>query len=209
MVLAVAQAKKGSLIATISNNIEIGKRWGCSGRLVPTAAYIIPESSDGVTIIIWNEDREGPMNVESLTAFVEAAKERTYVSYAMSEPIPTSNDGPVKIVVGKTFDSIVRSDKNVVIEFYAPWCGHCQSFEPHYEELALTYQDDPEVVIAKMDGTANIPPPNLEIPGFPTIMLFDVNNDIHLYEGDRSVDSLIKFIEEYRVDVTKVGSEEL
>eukprot|EP01126_Amoeba_proteus_P029737 TRINITY_DN2937_c0_g1_i13.p1 TRINITY_DN2937_c0_g1~~TRINITY_DN2937_c0_g1_i13.p1 ORF type:complete len:386 (-),score=96.50 TRINITY_DN2937_c0_g1_i13:175-1332(-) len=209
VVLEVAKANKGSIITTISNNIEIGKHWGCSGRLVPTAAYVKPESHDGANIVIWNEDTEGPLNLESLNAFVKAAREGTYISYTKSEPIPTSNDGPVKIVVGKTFDSIVRSDKNVVIEFYAPWCTYCQRFEARYEELALTYQDDPEVVIAKIDGTANVAPDDLEITAFPTIMLFDVNNKVHRYEGDNSVDSLIEFVENYRVDVPKVSSEEL
>jgi protein disulfide-isomerase A1 len=39
-----------------------------------------------------------------------------------SEPIPDSNDGPVKVVVGKTYDSIVNDkEKDVFIEFYAPW----------------------------------------------------------------------------------------
>lgn len=57
--------------------------------------------------------------------------------FLKSEDIPESNDAPVKVVVGKSFDQIVLDDsKDVLVEFYAPWCGHCKSLEPKYDELA-------------------------------------------------------------------------
>lgn len=41
-----------------------------------------------------------------------------------------------QVVVAKNFDEIVNdSERDVLIEFYAPWCGHCKQLEPKYTEL--------------------------------------------------------------------------
>lgn len=43
----------------------------------------------------------------------------------------------LQVVVAKNFDEIVNDpERDVLIEFYAPWCGHCKSLEPKYNELA-------------------------------------------------------------------------
>ena len=45
-----------------------------------------------------------------------------------SQPVPKKNKGAVKTVVGSTFDKIVNdASKDVLIELYAPWCGHCKN----------------------------------------------------------------------------------
>lgn len=54
-----------------------------------------------------------------------------------SEPVPEIQASLVKTIVGKSFDEIVRDPtKDVFVEFYAPWCGHCKKFTPVWEELA-------------------------------------------------------------------------
>ena len=69
-------------------------------------------------------------------------------------------------MVAKNFEEIVNDpEKDVLIEFYAPWCGHCKSLEPKYKELGEKMADEESVVIAKMDATANDVPPPYQVRG--------------------------------------------
>lgn len=42
-----------------------------------------------------------------------------------------------------------------MVEFYAPWCGHCKALAPKYDELASKLEGVDSVVVAKMDATEN------------------------------------------------------
>jgi protein disulfide-isomerase A1 len=117
-----------------------------------------------------------------------------------SEPIPETQEGPVTVVVAKNYeDVVINNDKDVLVEFYAPWCGHCKALAPKYEELAALYSSEDfsnKVVIAKVDATANDVPD--EIQGFPTIKLFPAGKkDSPVdYSGSRTVEDLVQFIKE-------------
>lgn len=117
-----------------------------------------------------------------------------------SEAPPVDNSGPVKVVVGTTFESIVMDPtKDVLVEFYAPWCGHCKSLAPIYEKVGQKLAGIDSVVVAKMDATANDPPQSVHIEGFPTILFFPANNKSKpvTYDGKRKVKSFVKFIQQH------------
>src|SRR5262249_31651955 len=90
--------------------------------------------------------------------------------------------------------------RDVLIEFYAPWCGHCQELAPKYEMLAESLRSMSSLVIAKMDLTAN-EVEGLDVQGFPTIRLYKRGKKTHPIEfnGDRTVDGFTSFLTEHRV----------
>jgi len=140
---------------------------------------------------------EGEYSVDSLEKFARDLAAGNLEAYMKSEPVPESNDEPVKVVVGKNFDAIVNDEsKDVLIEFYAPWCGHCKTLAPKYDELATKLAGEKNIVIAKVDATANDIPPYYEVRGFPTIFFAPKNgkSNPRKYEGGREVDDFIKYL---------------
>jgi len=118
--------------------------------------------------------------------------------WVKSEDLPDNNDGPVKTVVGKNFDKIVNDpEKDVFIEFYAPWCGHCKALAPKFEELGTKFKSIESVVIAKIDATANdYPTKDFEVGGYPSLFLVPAKKNAKpvKYDGDREVDAMAKWI---------------
>lgn len=143
-------------------------------------------------------------SVENLKQFVVDLLASKLESYMKSEPVPTEQ-GDVRVIVAKSFKEMVTDvDKDVLIEFYAPWCGHCKALAPKYEELAQKLADE-DVVIAKFDATANDVPPSFEVRGFPTLYWVPKGDKLNPvpYHGGREVKDFIKFIAEHASEPLK------
>ncbi|ORX71356.1 protein disulfide isomerase [Linderina pennispora] len=142
-----------------------------------------------------------PFPQDQELVFVDKVVDGTAEPSYKSEPIPETNDDSVFVLVSKQFNEVAFDEtKDVLVEFYAPWCGHCKRLAPIYEKLGKVLKANKNLVIAKMDATANDVPSShegLQVQGFPTIKLISgKDNTIVEYNGNRSLESFIEFLEE-------------
>lgn len=200
-VLKVAQDYKRKAFFAVSNKDEFSQEieeYGLGDR----------KDSDKPLVRAITQDGKFPMNkefsVENLKQFVEEVLSGNLEPYMKSEVEPETQ-GDVKVVVARSFKKVVMDvDSDVLMEFYAPWCGHCKQLAPKYDELAEKLSKE-DVVIAKMDATANDVPPPFEVRGFPTLYWIPKNaKDKPVpYQGGREVDDFIKYIAQHSTDGLK------
>ncbi len=95
-------------------------------------------------------------------------------------------------------DLVLKSGKPTLVEFFAPWCGHCKKLAPVYEELGEAFAGSKNIQIAKVDADAEKAlGKRFGVQGFPTLKWFDGKSEEPTeYNGGRDLDSLSSFITE-------------
>merc|ERR1719229_2077931 len=198
MLQGIAKENKGKMLfVTINTDEDDHKRilefFGITESELPTFRAI--QLGEDMAKYKPEDDK---IEAENIKAFVAKFLAGELKQHLMSEEIPEDWDAAgVKVLVGKNFHEVaMNTEKNVLVEFYAPWCGHCKQLAPIWDKLGEKYADNENIVIAKMDSTAN-ELEEVKVQGFPTIKLFKKGtNEIVDYNGDRTVEGFSKFLDE-------------
>ncbi|KAL7816369.1 protein disulfide-isomerase tigA precursor [Trichoderma aethiopicum] len=163
---------------------DLGKRFGIQG--FPTLKFFDGKSKEP-------QEYKSGRDLESLTKFIT---EKTGVKPKKKGELPSS----VVMLNTKSFHDTVGGDKNVLVAFTAPWCGHCKNLAPTWEKVANDFAGDENVVIAKVDAEGADSKAVAEeygVTGYPTILFFPAGTKKQVdYQGGRSEGDFVNFINE-------------
>lgn len=177
-------ADKTVVIAKVDATVEkeLGSRFGVSGY--PTIKFF---KKGGTTDEVYN----GGRTAEDIVTFMNTnAGARGFIKKAPTSVIQLDKSN---------FDAIVLDDtKDVLVEFYAPWCGHCKKLTPIFEEVGATFKADSNCVVAKVDADSEKElGSRFGVSGFPTIKFYSKTDKAgEAYNGGRDTESFIKYINE-------------
>ena len=99
-------------------------------------------------------------------------------------------------VTDSTFEEeVLKSDKPVVLDFWAPWCGPCKQIGPSLEEISEEMGDKITVAKVNIDENPEVPS-NYGIMSIPTLILFKNGKSVSSQIGLVEKSFLTKWIDE-------------
>ncbi|KAI0303760.1 thioredoxin-like protein [Multifurca ochricompacta] len=162
---------------------SLGKKYGVTG--FPTLKWFDPQGTVS--------DYEGGRDLDSLADFV--AKKSGVKSNIKPPPPPAT-----LILDTHTFDEVVlNKDHDTIVTFTAPWCGHCKSLKPIYEQVARDFLPETNCIVANIDADSEANRPlalKYGIQSFPTIKFFPKGGEPVAYEGGRKEADFVEFLNE-------------
>jgi len=149
---------------------------------------------------------------ESAAEYFHAIGMKTEVRLLSKDDMPKQEAGPseyddsdVIVASAEALNELLKDGEGLLINFFAPWCGHCKTMVPAYKEAATTLKERGVRLVA-MDGQAY---PGvlkqLGVRGFPSLKWLKLEDEalvVAEYQGGRDAASIIRFVEA----ATKAGS---
>ncbi|KAF1808203.1 hypothetical protein P152DRAFT_462777 [Eremomyces bilateralis CBS 781.70] len=124
---------------------------------------------------------------------------------------------PVLQVDSTNYDRLItKSNYTSIVEFYAPWCGHCQSLKPAYEKAAKSLDGLAKVASVNCDAEENRPLcARFDVKGFPTLKIIKPSKKpgkptVEDYQGPRTAKGITDIVvDKIPNHVTRVKDNEL
>jgi protein disulfide-isomerase A1 len=106
-----------------------------------------------------------------------------------------AEEDDVIVLDDSNIDAVLEAHPDILIEFYAPWCGHCKKLTPEFAQAAARLKgNDPPIRIAKCDATiATASAAKYGVQGYPTLKYF-INKNPTEYNGGRTADTIVSWI---------------
>ncbi|XP_028295238.1 protein disulfide-isomerase A6 [Gouania willdenowi] len=103
----------------------------------------------------------------------------------------SSSDDVIELTPSNFKREVIQSDSLWLVEFYAPWCGHCKSLAPEWKKVASALKGVVKVGAVDADQHQSLGS-EYSVRGFPTIKIFGANkNKPEEYQGGRTAQAII------------------
>jgi len=170
----------------------------------------LPDKKDvgvGIKLVDHYYKMEESFSVDNLKLFIEKYLAGSLTPKIKERPSPDAHqdedeedDGTPSSVVTLTNDNfnevVMGEGTDVMVEFYAPWCGHCMQLKPVYKKVAAAFDKVDSVVVAAMDATAHEVPEGFDVQGYPTVLFLanGAKDKPVSYDDARDFQSMVNFI---------------
>eukprot|EP01134_Creolimax_fragrantissima_P005470 CFRG5470T1 len=187
---AAVAVKKGGFDETLGFAVvdadehkELGHKYDVTGY--PTIKLFKAGNTDA-------EDYEGPRDTDGILLYVNK-------EFGINARVHRPPKAVIELTEDNFNEVVLDPTKHVLVEFYAPWCGHCKSLAPIYEQVATTYKTEGNCVVAALDAATHKElGSRYGVSGYPTIKFFGTGEDKEPmdYSSGRDGESFVKFMNE-------------